>query len=63
MRRAAAICASFSAWSPCEKFSRRTSTPAPISSSMTAGSVEAGPRVATIFVRLNRLCMVTPLLR
>src|SRR3972149_7300940 len=30
---------------------RKTSTPAPSSRSMTSASLEAGPRVATIFVR------------
>src|SRR5579859_4220519 len=35
---------------PCEKLSRTTSTPARIILSRTAGSEEAGPSVATIFV-------------
>lgn len=34
---------------PCEKFIRTTSTPARNIRSSTAGSLEAGPRVATIF--------------
>src|SRR5687768_16682039 len=38
---------------PCEKLSRTTSTPARIMRSSTAGSLEAGPRVATIFVLRN----------
>ncbi|MDT4842191.1 hypothetical protein FQZ97_760820 [compost metagenome] len=42
-----------SMWScavPCEKFSRTTLTPARIIASSRAGSLEAGPRVATILV-------------
>src|SRR5262245_60116881 len=35
---------------PCEKLSRTTSTPARTMRSRTAGSLEAGPSVATIFV-------------
>ncbi len=35
---------------PCEKFSRTTSTPARIIFSRTAGSLDAGPSVATILV-------------
>src|SRR5688572_10638056 len=35
---------------PCEKFSRTTSTPARTMRSSTAGSDDAGPRVATILV-------------
>src|SRR6185436_12937358 len=35
---------------PCEKLSRTTSTPARTMRSSTAGSLDAGPRVATIFV-------------
>src|SRR6187455_1888543 len=35
---------------PCEKFRRTTSTPATTMRSSTAGSLEDGPRVATIFV-------------
>src|SRR5262245_46486021 len=35
---------------PCEKLSRTTSTPARIMRSRTAGSLDDGPRVATIFV-------------
>ena len=38
---------------PCEKLRRTTSTPARIMRSSTAGSLEAGPRVATIFVLRN----------
>src|SRR5512134_1689501 len=49
-------CAARLRWSsavPCEKLSRTTSTPARIMRSSTAGSLEAGPRVATIFVLRN----------
>ena len=35
---------------PCEKLSRKTSTPASTSFLIMAGAFEAGPRVATIFV-------------
>jgi hypothetical protein len=35
---------------PCEKFSRTTLTPARIMASSMSGSLEAGPRVATILV-------------
>src|SRR5688572_26896966 len=38
---------------PCEKLSRTTSTPARTMRSSTAGSLEDGPRVATIFVLRN----------
>ena len=51
---AARIRSAFSAWSsrlPCEKFSRATSTPASIIRRRVSGSCEAGPIVATIFVR------------
>src|SRR6266850_2228187 len=41
---------SWSAALPCEKLSRTTSTPARIMRSSTTGSLEAGPRVATILV-------------
>src|SRR5689334_11102047 len=41
---------SWSAAVPCEKLSRTTSTPARIILSRIAGSEEAGPSVATIFV-------------
>src|SRR3989454_7934960 len=41
---------SWSAAVPCEKLSRTTSTPARIMRSSTTGSLEAGPRVATILV-------------
>src|SRR5436190_5532732 len=41
---------SWSAAVPCEKLSRTTSTPARIILSRMAGSEEAGPSVATIFV-------------
>jgi hypothetical protein len=43
-----------SAWSslvPCEKFSRATSMPASTIRTSTSGAREAGPTVATIFVR------------
>jgi hypothetical protein len=43
----------WSAAVPCEKFRRTTSTPARIMRSSTTGSLEAGPRVATIFVLRN----------
>ena len=36
---------------PCEKLSRKTSTPASTICLMTSGSVDAGPTVATILVR------------
>jgi hypothetical protein len=35
---------------PCEKLSRTTSTPALIMRASTSGELDAGPRVATIFV-------------
>src|ERR671923_941128 len=38
---------------PCEKLSRTTSTPARTMRSKIAGSLDAGPRVATIFVLRN----------
>ncbi len=42
------------AWSPWEKLSRTTSTPAWTRRSSTARSREAGPMVATILVRRMR---------
>src|SRR5215510_1841799 len=41
---------------PCEKLSRTTSTPARNMRSSTAGSLEAGPSVATILVLRGRSC-------
>ncbi len=44
----------FSAWIsrlPCEKFSRATSIPPSTIRASVSGSLEAGPMVATIFVR------------
>src|SRR5438552_1169243 len=38
---------------PCEKFRRNTSTPASINWRRTVGERDAGPIVATIFVRLG----------
>ena len=42
------------AWSscvPCDRFSRAPSMPASISAAIISGVAEAGPMVATIFVR------------
>ena len=41
---------------PCEKFSRKTSTPASTICLITAGSLDAGPTVATILVRTFPSC-------
>src|SRR6185369_15254830 len=44
---------------PCEKFSRTTSTPARTMRSSTAGSLDDGPSVATIFVLRSMIESVT----
>ena len=44
---------------PCEKLSRKTSTPASINSCKTRGSLDAGPIVATIFVRTLPDCSLS----
>ena len=47
-RRARSACSS---WVPCERLRRAASMPAPTSRRSISGDSEAGPRVATIFVR------------
>src|SRR5579863_437722 len=56
--RAERITAACSSGVPCEKFRRNTLAPHKKSERSTAGSRDAGPTVATIFVRLCRICSI-----
>ncbi len=49
--RTSSTCLRCSVALPCEKFTRTTSSPASIMRESVFGSLEAGPRVATILVR------------
>src|SRR5262245_20161270 len=53
IRRMSARTSECSSCVPCEKFRRKTSTPATINFRRTSGDRDAGPIVATIFVRLG----------
>src|SRR5665213_64636 len=57
MRRTSAMMVAASSCVPCEKLSRTTLTPAKKSDRSIAGSRDAGPTVATIFVRFGGGCI------
>src|ERR1700676_2745923 len=56
--RTASMVAACSAWVPCEKLSRATFVPAATMARNTLGSRDAGPIVATIFVRLRAISIM-----
>ncbi len=59
--RADAMTCACSSNVPCEKFKRRTLAPETKSERRIAASREAGPTVATIFVRFCRIDSITAL--
>ena len=59
--RADAMTSACSSGVPCEKFKRKTLAPETKSERRIAGSREAGPTVATIFVRFCRMGSITRL--